>query len=342
MEAARRAVAEFTARKGHTTEVHETVRPAITLETVKPTRHEITTEAVDREVHQHHYHTTVQPLSHTETLPTKHTHNLIPIKHTTHHHGDLEATKARVAAELAVFKNHSMRMPVTHTNATLPPVIGEHYHHHVHEVVQPVVYKEVHAPEVVHTTIPIHETHHYEPVHHGMSAMAMKHMEEFTKLGGILTGSKAPTHERYEGAPRPYLKELTTTAEKLGLGSHHSNKVAPRTTTTTTTSTTTSFSRRPAPIDTTVPQTQKTTAVTPTRTTGLVESSPRSSTSSNPSMPSTPTNNNFTNPTIRSDNGMSPQMSPQRVSMEGKNANNNGFLGRIRSRNSASQPTRTY
>lgn len=35
--------------------MHNRVNPAVTSETVKPHRHEETTEAVDREVHQDHY-----------------------------------------------------------------------------------------------------------------------------------------------------------------------------------------------------------------------------------------------------------------------------------------------
>lgn len=62
MDAARAAIGKITGRTGHQTDVDETVNPAVTSETVKPHRHEETTEAVDREVHQDHYHTTVQPV----------------------------------------------------------------------------------------------------------------------------------------------------------------------------------------------------------------------------------------------------------------------------------------
>lgn len=59
MEAAKAFISKHTGRTGHRTDVEEIVNPAVTWETVKPHRHEVITEAVDREVHQHHYHTTV-------------------------------------------------------------------------------------------------------------------------------------------------------------------------------------------------------------------------------------------------------------------------------------------
>lgn len=218
MEAAKAFVARHTSRTGHKTDVEEIVNPAVTWETVKPHRHEITTEAVDREVHQHHYHTTVQPLSHTVTLPEKHTHNLIPIKHVTHQKEDVEGTRSRLATELAQFKNTSVTLPTTHSTKVHAPVIGVHYHHHVHETVQPIIYKETHMPEVVHTTVPIHEKHHYKAEHHGISALPLKTLVEFEKL---TTPKRSVQH--YEGAPRPYDSSLATTFEKLGLGHNHNH-----------------------------------------------------------------------------------------------------------------------
>lgn len=52
MESAKEAISKLTSRHGHTTEVDERVNPSVTSETVKPTRHENITEAVDREVHR--------------------------------------------------------------------------------------------------------------------------------------------------------------------------------------------------------------------------------------------------------------------------------------------------
>ncbi|ETI28667.1 hypothetical protein G647_01118 [Cladophialophora carrionii CBS 160.54] len=215
MEAARAAVQKLTGNRGHHTSVEETVVPAVTHEAVKPHRHEEVTQAVDREVHQHHYHTTVQPLTHQERLPEKHTHNILPAEHREFHHDDESATKERLAAEMANFKSHSTTHETVHTQAAAPTVTGEHVHHHVHETVVPVVHKETIQPEVVHTTIPVHETHHAAAQHHGLSALPMKTLDEFKAAGGALVGGHHSSHEEYEGAPRPYNDKLATTFDKL-------------------------------------------------------------------------------------------------------------------------------
>jgi len=221
MEAARAAVQNFTSRKGHTTEVDELVQPGITSETIKPHRHEETTQAIDKEVHQHHHHTTVQPIQHQEVLPEKHIHNLHPTEEREYIHGNPEEHKQRLARHAAQFKDSSVVHETTRSEAAAPTVAGEHVHHHVHEIVQPVVHKQTVQPEVVHTTHPVHEVHHHHATHHGMSALPMKTLDEFKGAGGILTGSKSTSHEKYDGEPRPYNRELETTMDKLGI--HHNN-----------------------------------------------------------------------------------------------------------------------
>merc|ERR1712232_464226 len=220
MEAARAAVNKITSRKGHTTDVDEFVNPAVTSETIKPHRHEETQEAIDREVHQDHYHTTVQPVAAKEVMPERHTHNLVSQVEREYKHDDEAETKTRVQRELQQFQNSQTVTQTSHSTAAAPTVAAEHVHHHVHETVQPVIHKETVQPEVVHTTVPIHEIHHGSAQHHGISALPMKTLDEFKQAGGALTGSKSHTHEEYEGAPRPYNEKLSTTLEKV-LPGHH-------------------------------------------------------------------------------------------------------------------------
>lgn len=223
MDAARAAISKITSRTGHRTDVDEVVNPAVVSETIKPHRHEETTEAIDREVHQDHYHTTIQPVQHREVLPEKHTHNLVPQIEKEFRHDNEDETRRTVSAELARFQNTSTTARTTTSHQQAAAVTGEHVHHHVHETVQPIIHKETIQPEVVHTIIPIHEVHHASSTHHGMSALPMKTLDEFKAAGGLLTGSKSHTHEEYDGAPRPYNEKLTTSIEKVLPGHHHSS-----------------------------------------------------------------------------------------------------------------------
>lgn len=69
MEKAKSAVSSFLSNDGkHKTTVDEDVRGHVTHETVKPHQHESVTTAVDREVHQDHHHTTIQPIAAKEVL----------------------------------------------------------------------------------------------------------------------------------------------------------------------------------------------------------------------------------------------------------------------------------
>jgi hypothetical protein len=130
MQAAKEAIHNFTSKKGHSTDVDETVQPAVTQEQVKPHRHEETTQAIDREVHQHHTHTTVQPIAHEEVLPEKHTHNLVPTQHREVHHENPEQHKSQVQAHLQQFQPSSTTKQTTHSASAAPTVTGEHVHHH--------------------------------------------------------------------------------------------------------------------------------------------------------------------------------------------------------------------
>jgi hypothetical protein len=61
----------------------------------------------------------------------------------------------------------------------------------------------------------LRRVHHAPTQHHGLSALPMKTLDEFKASGGAISGNKGPTHEEYEGAPRPYNDKLATTFDKL-------------------------------------------------------------------------------------------------------------------------------
>lgn len=69
MQKAKNAAANFLSKDGkHNTVVDQDVRQPVTEEHIRPHQHEILTTAVDREVHQDHHQTRVQPINTHETL----------------------------------------------------------------------------------------------------------------------------------------------------------------------------------------------------------------------------------------------------------------------------------
>jgi hypothetical protein len=179
----------------------KTVNPAVQHETVTPTRQENVTTAVDREVHQDHHHTSIQPIQDREVLPEQHSHRTAGVEHRNINHGNDQHVKDRLAAEQAQFKNTQEVGTTQHSAATNAGVAGEHVHHHVHENIQPVVQKETIQPSVVHTTVPIHEVHQNEAKHHTATSLPAVSMDEFKRQGGNLSGREERT-DAFGGEPR--------------------------------------------------------------------------------------------------------------------------------------------
>jgi len=202
MDKAKAALGNFLSKDGkHDTTVHETVNPAVTNEHVTKTQQENVTTAIDREVHQDHYHTSVQPIKDREVLPEQHSHQMAGVETREVKHGNDDHVKQRLAAEAAQFKSTRTVGETQHSQTAAPTIAGEHVHHHVHENIQPVIQKETIQPSVVHTTIPVHEIHQNEAKHHTASSLPAVSMDEFKRQGGHLSGREERS-DAFAGEPR--------------------------------------------------------------------------------------------------------------------------------------------
>jgi hypothetical protein len=130
MDKAKAAVSSFLSKDGkHDTTVHERVNPAVEQERIHRQEQEEAQKVIDREVHQDHFHTSVQPIQHKEVLPEQHSHTMAPVEHREYEHGNSQHVKERIAAEAAQFKNTREMGEVSHTQVAAPTVAGEHVHH---------------------------------------------------------------------------------------------------------------------------------------------------------------------------------------------------------------------
>jgi len=201
MQAAKEAVSDFLQNKKHTVDIEQETKPGVVHERVAQSQHENVTTALDREIHQHHHQIHVQPIQDRVVEPEKHHHNIIPIEHREHTHGKAQEIEATLAAQTSKFRDEREVLPVQTTQST-NTVVGEHVHHHIHDVIQPVVERETIQPHVVHTTIPIHEKIEKEAFVHKGNVLPAMTMDEFSRAGHSLTGHrKAPEHIEYEGEP---------------------------------------------------------------------------------------------------------------------------------------------
>jgi len=202
MQAAKQAVSEFLHHGNkHTVDIEQETKPAIVHERVAQSQHENVTQAVDREVHQHHHQVHVQPIKDQVMVEEKHHHNLIPVEHKHHHHGKDQEIQNTLQQQAANFKDEQEVLPVKTTSSN-QTVVGEHVHHHIHDIIQPVIERETVQPHVVHTTVPIHEKIEHEPFIHKGNVLPTMSMNEFTSAGHSLKGfKKDPEHIEYEGEP---------------------------------------------------------------------------------------------------------------------------------------------
>ncbi|KAK4561468.1 hypothetical protein LTR86_004786 [Recurvomyces mirabilis] len=170
------------------TSLSEEVAPAVEHETVKK-QHETREQVVlDKEKHQDHYHTTIQPLKDTEVKDTKE--NSVEAerqyREVNHQNNDV---KAKVAQREGAFED-STDVQKSEVKSQAPTVENDHVHHHLHETIQPVIEKETIEKSITHKTIPITERHQEVDVDRGTTVNKAISKEEFArKLEGENAGT---------------------------------------------------------------------------------------------------------------------------------------------------------
>lgn len=118
--------------------VDSEVAPAVEHTHVKK-QHETRDQTfVEKERHQDHYHTTIQPLKDSEVLPEKHDH----VEETKHRNinKDDGAAKAKAEGDRAGFASTTKQTQLE-SKIQEPTQEEEHVHYHLHETIQPVIEK---------------------------------------------------------------------------------------------------------------------------------------------------------------------------------------------------------
>jgi len=167
------------------------VNPAVEHETIKKEHETVEDVVIDKEKHQHHYQTTVQPLEDREVLPTQHEHEQVATEVREFDNDDAKAVPAQVEARNAEFEDQTVEGKTFETTTQTEKVANDEVQHHLHETIQPVIEKETVQPSVTHKTIPIKEIHHEQTKDHGVTVKPPMSVGEFQ---GNLNG-EAPKEE---------------------------------------------------------------------------------------------------------------------------------------------------
>lgn len=167
--------------------VHQEKAAPVVHEDVKSHEHERVDTNIDHEVHQDHYHTTIQPVKDKNVLPTKHVYKENEVEEEIDHR-DNEA-KIKAKEEAARIHNEKHVEGTTHSKEYVPAKEHEHIHHHLHETIQPVIERETVQQKVIHTTNNIHEKEHLNDEYHEASVAPAISMSEFEKGAGVKAGT---------------------------------------------------------------------------------------------------------------------------------------------------------
>ncbi|GIZ47427.1 hypothetical protein CKM354_001051800 [Cercospora kikuchii] len=194
MDAAASAVNKLLSKTGEKdTTVEQEVAPAVEHDTIVKEHETREQKVVDKEKHVDHYHTTVQPLQDREVQETKHDHEQAPTEYRKiNKDTKADEAQAQAAAEREKFRD-TVDEGVTHEKKVNEgEVVGEQVHHHLHEVVQPVIEKEIVKPSVTHKTIPVKEVIQEQSQNHGVTRKEPISVDEFTHR---LDGEKKTEHK---------------------------------------------------------------------------------------------------------------------------------------------------
>ncbi|KAH6715517.1 hypothetical protein BKA61DRAFT_604776 [Leptodontidium sp. MPI-SDFR-AT-0119] len=160
------------------TTVDAQVNPAVEHTHVKKTHETKEQTYVEKEKHQDHFHTTIQPLKDSEVLPEKHDYT-----HDTKERSinrDDGSAKAKAENDTAGYQN-SIDEQKFESATKEPTMVNEHVHHHLHETVQPVIEKEVIDPSITHKRVDVKEKIQEPSKHHGVTTNSAMSVDEFQK-----------------------------------------------------------------------------------------------------------------------------------------------------------------
>lgn len=108
------------------TTIHKHVEPTVEHETLKPHEHEKVNTVLEKEIHQDHYHRTIQPVKDEKVLPTKHTFKENETNREFDHRDDDAVKKSQ--QEGTQFHDERKIDQTTRTKEREPTQQGEHVH----------------------------------------------------------------------------------------------------------------------------------------------------------------------------------------------------------------------
>ncbi|KAJ1040570.1 hypothetical protein NDA10_004680 [Ustilago hordei] len=149
----------------------------------------------EHERHVHHIQHHTQPVLDSEHSAEQIHRQIHPVTkvHETHASTDKDATLLTSVA--GKHRDEYAEAPVHRQVVDKGERVKEHIHHHIHNVVQPIIEKDTHEYHRVQTTIPTHVVTHEAPIVHESTHHQPVSKDEFLGGGGNLSNSLGSVHD---------------------------------------------------------------------------------------------------------------------------------------------------
>ncbi|WFD31385.1 hypothetical protein MSPP1_002420 [Malassezia sp. CBS 17886] len=160
-------------------------------------RHEIEELHRDREhhVHQHHIQHHVQPVLDTEHAAEQTHARVVPATTVREVHANTDKDAALLRSVAGAPKDTFTQASVDRSVVDKGETVREVVHHHIHNVVQPIIERDTHEYHRIRTTIPTTHITHEAPIVHESTAHQPIRKEDFVKGGGVLSSSTRSIEE---------------------------------------------------------------------------------------------------------------------------------------------------
>jgi len=160
-------------------------------------RHEIEELLREREhhIHQHHIQHHVQPVLESEYLTEQIHSRVVPATTIREVHANTDKDAALMRAVAGTPKDTFSQAVTDRSVVDKGETVREIVHHHIHNIVQPIIEKDIHEYHRIRTTIPTTHITHEAPIVHESTAHQPIRKEDFVKGGGILSSNTRSIEE---------------------------------------------------------------------------------------------------------------------------------------------------
>ncbi|PWZ00070.1 hypothetical protein BCV70DRAFT_223338 [Testicularia cyperi] len=160
-------------------------------------RHEVEEVTREKEHHRHIHHVQhhTQPVLETEHAAEKVHAKVHPVTKVHETHASTDKDAALLTSVAGTHKDSYAEAPLHRQVVDKGELVKEHIHHHIHNVVQPIVEKDTHEYHRIQTVIPTHVVTHEAPIVHESTHHKPVSKADFLSNGGKLGNTITSVHE---------------------------------------------------------------------------------------------------------------------------------------------------